>query len=164
MATKKIPLNGKYGKGKFVLVDEEDFTELSKYKWYGRLHKGKYLYAARDLATIRMHRVITDAPKGMVVDHINHDTLDNRKTNLRVCTNAENSRNSHVKKTVSGYKGVYPVTRSNSWQAVVTVGYKRVYLGIFGTREEAAIAYNKSALEHHGRFAHLNTIPSGIGG
>lgn len=111
-----------------------------------------------------LHRIITNAKKGETVDHKNGNSLDNTRSNLRICTQAENCRNQKRKITnTSGYKGVSIFKAyakyNKQFVAEITVNYKRISLGYFGTPEEAALAYNKAALEHHGEFAKLNELP-----
>ena len=106
-----------------------------------------------------VHRVIMDAPKGMDVDHINGDPLDNRKENLRLCTRRENCRNKKVRAdSKSGFKGVY-VRPNDRYQAYIGDPAKKsrhINLGTYGTPEEAARAYDKKAIELHGEYAVLN--------
>ena len=143
----------KMSTGKIVLVDDEDFEELNQYKWC--CMDG---YAARKSSrkvpgrpVIVMHRVIMNAPKGMMVDHINHNKLDNRKENLRICTNSENQRNRGVpRNSTSGYKGVH--RERNGWRAQVHVGNATVYLGIHPTPELASQAYENKCKELFGDF------------
>lgn len=91
---------------KFV-VDEEDFEKLNCFKWHILQGKDGHLYANNGKVGL-MHRFITSTKKGMVVDHINGNGLDNRKENLRVCTVTQNQGNSKIRKdNKSGYKGVY---------------------------------------------------------
>lgn len=92
--------------------------------------------------------------KGMVVDHINHDGLDNRRENLRVCTQEENNRNKRSLSSKSGLKGVVPVSRPGTkpWRAFI----QGRLIGYFLTKQEAAKAYNKKAKKLFGEFAHLN--------
>lgn len=108
---------------------------------------------------IYMHRAILDAPDGMQVDHINGDTLDNRRSNLRLVTPTDNMRayRSPSKKT-SQYRGVFRYENNslNPWVATITVNYKNIHLGYFKTEEEAALAYNKAAEEYFGEYAQLN--------
>ncbi len=99
-----IPLT----QGKFAIVDAEDYDWLIRYKWHACKCKNTY-YASRVRGgkTIKMHREIMRAPKGLVCDHINHNGLDNRKRNLRLCTNAQNCYNQRASATgTSKYKGV----------------------------------------------------------
>ena len=99
----------------YALVDDEDYDRVVKAigrgKWYAWSHAGTTsVYAINGSRNIAMHRVVVDAPKGMDVDHINGDGLDNRKQNLRICTRSENSRNKKVRcDSQSGFKGVYYV-------------------------------------------------------
>jgi hypothetical protein len=88
---KEIALTGKIGSGKFVIVDDDDYEELNKYKW-SMMRSRKTDYARR-LKNVLMHRLISGASDGFVVDHINGNGLDNRKENLRVCTVSQNSKN-----------------------------------------------------------------------
>jgi len=108
---KKIALN----KGMFALVDNEDFEVLSKYKWS---YSGGYAKRWANLTTVCMHNFIMDTPYGMVVDHIDHNRLNNQKKNLRVCTPQENHENAKSSiKNASGYQGVYK--SSSGWKAIV---------------------------------------------
>ena len=143
----------KMSTGKIVLVDDEDFEELNQYKWC--CMDG---YAARTSSrkipgrpVIVMHRIIMNAPKGMMVDHINHNKLDNRKENLRVCTNSENQRNRGIPlNNSSGYKGVSKMNKK--WMAQLHVGNKTIYLGVFPTPELASQAYEDKCKEVYGEF------------
>lgn len=105
-----------------------------------------------------LHRYITGAPDGVQVDHINGDKLDNRSDNLRLCTNAQNSMNKGLSlSNKSGYKGVHRVA-NGKWCAQITVDYKCKTIGYYDNPHDAAIAYNKVALEQHGIFAYQNKI------
>lgn len=88
---KYIPLSGLAGKGLRAIVDDEDYAELSKRKWY--LDRGGYAIAGAREKQAVMHRVVAKTPRGMITDHINHDKLDNRKSNLRICDRATNNQN-----------------------------------------------------------------------
>jgi hypothetical protein len=110
---------------------------------------------------VLMHRVILgladDDPHQ--ADHINHDTLDNRRANLRIATRTQNLANSRKQDRASSrYKGV--VRAARGWQAYLTNNRKRQYLGYFDTEEEAALAYNWAAVAAWGEFARLNVIPT----
>ena len=160
---KLIPLT----KGLSAIIDDEDYPELMKYQWYAVGKPGKE-YAARfgshdghqSSQHIRMHRVLMNAPNDVEVDHINGNTLDNRKSNLRLASRAENSRN-RTKFKVGGYsmfKGVTYHKRDGYWQAGIKVDGKSVHLGCFKNEIESAKAYNDAALRYFGEFANLNNI------
>jgi hypothetical protein len=151
---KQIPLNGKHGKGKFALVDDEDYEELMKYKW----RVNSVGYAVRGYS-ISMHRLIMNCDKGLLVDHINHEPLDNQKRNLRICTTSQNGMNRVPKKGgTSKYKSVYFNKAAKKWRASIMINGKSIHLGTFNTELEAAQAYNAKAKELFGEFAHINKI------
>ena len=153
---KYIPLS----QGKQAIVDDDLYESLSGYRWfvnngYARCWDG----SGRGRKIILMHRVILNTPEGLCTDHINGDRLDNRRENLRVCTKAENSRNRGVEKTnTSGFKGVNWHKRDRVWQARLNYLGKFIWLGSYKTKEEAALAYNRGAIELHGEFACLNEV------
>jgi len=170
--TREIIIESKKYGNHTVLIDEEDWEKVSQYNWHLRYNRGVF-YAitniphpdggflgstrAKRRSTLQIHRLIVDVPQGLVVDHKNHNGLDNRKSNLRVCTPAENARNRRLaKKTASGYKGVRRNGSDNCWQARIRIGKKLRNIGCFATAEEAALAYDAKALELFGEYAHLN--------
>lgn len=137
----------------FVKVDDEDYVWLSKWKWS---YNGKY--AHRNVIgnkNILMHRLIIGAEKGEVVDHINLDKLDNRRSNLRKCTNSDNQHNSGLRKdNATGYKGVHKSGRR--WIAQIMLNSQVIYLGAYKTPEEAAKKYDAAARQYFGEFARTN--------
>lgn len=126
---KLIPLSGKAGKGKFVKVDDEDYEKYGVLKWH--LSAGRYAARKNKKESCYLHRKIMDAPNGMVVDHKNHDTLDCRKSNLRICTQADNCRNIKVD------KGYYFDKTVGKYR----VQYREKYYGLYGNEKDAARAY-----------------------
>ena len=154
----EIPLT----QGQVALIDDEDYELVSQYKWYAHWNPDTQSFYAvtkirkpdgtRDM--LRMHRLVMNAKKGEYVDHINHDTIDNQKENLRLCSCSENLYNQGCKSSnTSGYKGVNWHKRDKKWQALIRVSGKRIHLGYFATKEEAYEAYCKAALELHGEFS-----------
>ena len=147
---KQIPL-GK--SGKFALVDDADFDWLSQLKWRDSCNG----YASSGVKSIKMHRLIMQTPKGMHTDHIDGNGLNNQRSNLRICTQSQNGMNRGAQiNSTSGNKGVFK--RGKRWKSQIKVGKKIKYLGYFASKTEAAIAYNKAALEHFGEFARLNEV------
>ncbi len=151
--TRYIPLT----QNLYALVDAEDYEGLTEYKWYAAFGLRGRVYAKRSTrpGPVSMHRLIMNPPKGMVVDHINGNGLDNRRCNLRLCTMQENAwnRRPRVEKTSSRFKGVYPC--GDKWLA--QVGRQR--LGLFDDEVEAAKARDRKARELHGEHAWLNFSP-----
>ena len=149
--------------GMKTLVDDEDYEKLNQWKWYPLIDSstGNY-YVARKIvlnngkySTQRMHREIMKTPNGLQCDHINHNTLDNRKSNLRNVTNSQNQMNKSRKSgNKSGYKGVNK--HYGEWTASLSKNNKRVYQKDFDTPEDAAHAYDDAAVKYHGEFAKLN--------
>lgn len=163
-ATKLISLsNGKA----YAIVDAEDFEYLNQWKW--KLNKGRAMRnqhigtrgnwrdGKRIDKAVLMHRVIMGEPKDMDVDHKNHNTLDDRKTNLRICTHAENTANSVMqKRNTSGYKGVYFDKRRVKWYSQIRFMGKSYTLGLFESPVEAAKEYDHVAKQLYGEYANPN--------
>lgn len=150
---KKIPLTH----GKSALVDDCDFEHLSRYKWL--LQCGNYAarWDWRAGKWIFMHRLVANTPPGMQTDHINRDKLDNRRANLRVCTDLQNRMNKPKRKNAQvPYKGV--TRHRNKFDATIWVKGCRVRLGRFTLAKDAARAYNEAALLYFKEFAFINKI------
>lgn len=140
-----------------VLLDDEDFEVVSKYKWSIQCNKSGIYYARGHIRGERgkfyMHRIITNCPRNRLIDHINGNGLDNRKTNLRKCTKTENSFNTRGTRKYP-YKGI---ERSfEKWAASITYRGIRAWLGRYDTMEEAAKAYDVFAEKIHGEFFNPN--------
>lgn len=145
-------------KGRIAIVDAADHEWLSQYKWYA-CSNGHQWYARRSTpyGDIRMHRAIMNAPAGMFVDHVDGNGLNNRRSNLRICTQAENVRYRNKPSTnSSGYKGVIKKKGCNRWEASIVKSQQRFYLGLYLSAEEAARAYDAAAIFLFGSFAFLN--------
>lgn len=145
--------------GFYAKVDCKDYYDLIQYNWF--YHQG---YATRQLPrvngvqkTIRLHRYLMTPTKNLQVDHINGNTLDNRRENLRICTQKDNTRNRKKHKSnTSGYKGVSYSKRLMKFVAGIKINGKRLHLGVFDSAMGAAKAYNKAAFIHFREFSRLN--------
>jgi hypothetical protein len=156
-----IPLT----QGKFAIVDNDEFERLNKYKWY--FDRGNY-YASRCFLdgnqryVCTMQRFILGLKKGdkRQVDHKNHDGLDNRKINLRICNKSQNQMNRKPLKNnnTSGFKGVHLSQKGKKWEARIGLNYKKIHLGYFENKISAAKAYNNAAKKYFGKFAYLNKL------
>ena len=143
-------------KGKFAIVDDEDYEYLNQWKWtflntgyvmrriQKKGHKTKY---------ILMHRLILNTPKGMITDHINRNRLDNRRENLRICTPSQNLCNTNLRKdNTSGHRGVYWYKPYSKWMVICTINSKSKFLGYFEDKSEAIRVYKENAKIMHGSF------------
>lgn len=144
--------------GKVAIVDAEDFEQINQWRWFAN-RKGKLWYVGRWVTIegkkyqVYMHRFITNAPKGKVVDHINGNGLDNRRSNLRICTHRENLRNrGATSKNEYGNKCIYWDKSRNQWSVRVNVGGKLAYLGRFKDLAKAILVRDNFLKEFHGEF------------
>lgn len=145
--------------GRFAIVDESDYDYLSQMKWnYSKTAHNYYARTKINGSNKYMHRIIMKEPDGLQIDHINGDTIDNRRCNLRICTNQENARNSKSRKGKSKYKGITWSKRDLNWKAQIQVNYVNYHIGYYDTEEEAALAYNKEAIKRFGEFAKINIL------
>ena len=145
-----------------VTISVCDLDRVKQYKWSRCGHKDRGPYFSHGYREgnktkhIILHRFILDCPKGMIVDHISGNTLDNRRENLRICTPAENSRNYKKPKTnTSGYKGVSWDKKSLKWRAAIGFNNKVIHLGFFSSAEEAHSAYIKASKKYHLDFGRI---------
>jgi hypothetical protein len=151
--------------GKVALVDDEDFEYLKQFKWYANNLKGKF-YAVRSewinkeyKGCLLMHRVIMNPTKGLVVDHINGDTLNNQKNNLRNCTHADNIKNQKLSiSNKTGFRGVSWHKNNKVYESRIRSNNISYHIGSFNNPIDAAKAYNECAIKFHGEFANLNKI------
>lgn len=151
-----------------VVVDEED-ADLSTFRWH---RSGSYASGRTGRRKIGMHRLIvervTGRPlrQGETVDHIDGDPLNNRRGNLRSCSQAENNwnRGCRTKGSSSGYKGVCIGAGGQRWRVNISVNGKYVFIGEYESIIDAAVAYDRAAVALHGRFARTNYPPFAHGG
>ncbi len=149
-------------KGQEIIVDKEDFDLLNSHKWCIQ----SMGYAIRRLGKnegkgmILMHRaIIGDIPKGMQVDHINRNKLDNRRSNLRIVTNAQNSRNRTISgNNLSGFRGVYWSKLGSKWEVRIKYNYQSYFLGLFDSKLEASKVYDREATRLFKQYAVLNHV------
>ncbi len=153
--------------GKVALVDDEDFDRLSKHSWCAHLSRKVGLwYAERGYHieknkqfSLGMHREIMGVQKGVDIDHRDRNGLNNQKSNLRICSRTLNQGNATLRKdSTTGFKGVSYKKENGKFVARVQFGKKRLSLGYFPTKELAAAAYDKAAIELFGEFARVNNI------
>ncbi len=139
--------------GKIAIVDDEDFEYINKWKWCAtkRYNGSFYAISTDNKKSVYMHRIIMNPPDGVYVDHINRDSLDNRKCNLRYATNSQNQMNTTAKKNSSTkVKGVFRY--GDKFSSQISYDGKRVFLGHFSTIEEAKKAYDLAAQKLHNEF------------
>jgi len=158
---RKIPL----GEGEFTLVSPCDYYWLNNFNWC-IVGCDERMYAARVLRktefgwlrTVYLHRVIMNAPKGLLVDHRNNNGLDNRRENLRLATHSQNmiNRPKTKSKTTSRFVGVYFQKNRGKWAARINYQKNQIWLGRFDNEIDAAKAYDAAAKKYHGEFARLN--------
>jgi len=154
-------------KGKVAIVDDEDFERVGGYKWHANKQRNVWyamrhsLWANDKRDLIYMHREIMGLQKGngLQIDHVNHNGLDNRRCNLRICTNQQNQFNTLKSKNKSSiFKGVRYYAKRGKWCAQIKHNGVFFHLGYFTTEEGAALAYNVAAIARFGEFALLNEI------
>jgi hypothetical protein len=151
-------------KGKVAIVDDKDYPMVSRKQWHTSFTGGgenKYPHA-KTTNSLSMARFLMNPPTQMMVDHINHDTLDNRRSNLRICTNQENAMNSlkYNRKTgtSSNYKGVSYDKKKRKWHAYIQTNGHQRHLGYFVNQEEAARSYDLAAKRYFKEYSLLNFV------
>ena len=151
---KLIPLT----QDKFAIVDAEDYEWLNQHKWHVLKHgRTEYAGSYQDGKYIKMHRVLLSAPAGLVVDHRDGNGLNNRKSNLRLCTHQENIYNQRPRLGAkSRFRGVCWHKRRRRYEARIQKEGKRYSLGSFADEIEAAVVYDIKAMELFGEFAYFN--------
>jgi hypothetical protein len=147
--------------GIFAQIDPEDFDKVKDIRWVAVNSPSNHLlYAQASIpivgqpgryTTTKMHRLLMDCPKGMVVDHINGDSLDNRKANLRIVTQPQNAKNRRrSSNNVTGVKGV--AKNGPNFVARITSDGVTHQLGTYKTLKEAAEAYERASVEYHKEY------------
>lgn len=149
----------------YAIVDDEDFDYLNQFKWgidkvlvNGKINNFYVKKRGEKGSSLRMHRLIMNPPKGMVIDHINGNGLDNRRRNLRICTQSQNMQNQKKGKGSSIYKGVYLEKKHKykKYLASIKLDKKNIFIGYFHTEHQAALAYDLWANDLFGKFAKTN--------
>ena len=147
-----------------ALVDNVDFEHLNQFRWFP-VRRRKVTYAGRSVwsdtkqqpRVVLMHCDLMNPPPKLMVDHQDHNGLNNQRSNLRICSNSENLCNRPKPcHNTSGYKGVIINHKRNAIYGRIRKNGIEYHLGTFQTVEEAARAYDVKALELHGEFAYLN--------
>jgi hypothetical protein len=154
-------------KGQIARVDVDDYERLTEWKWRAVWNKAtESYYALRSLRVngkrprAYLHRVVMGEPIG-IVDHRNHDTLDNRKENLRVVTPSQNQQNKRMGvRNKIGLKGVSWHKACRKWRADIGLDGRQISLGLFSTPEAAHLAYVEAVRKYHGEYGCLETKPS----
>jgi hypothetical protein len=158
---KKIQLGGHLKNSKikgYALVDDEDYDWLNQWKW--KIDSKNYAIRCHKRKYISMHRLILKQCKELIIDHINRNTLDNQKHNLRIVTKSQNAMNKKNQAgSLSRFKGVTRHKYSKKWQAQIMKNGKSKHLGMFNSEIDAALAYNNAAKEIFGEFALINNLP-----
>lgn len=152
-----IPLT----QGQFTIVDADDYEWLSKWKWTVWHTKQGGFYARAWVSkqtSLAMHRIILNAGPGQIVDHINRNTLDNRRANLRIVTQSQSNCNRRllIASNKSGFRGVHWNSKAKKWRAFIGINKRLIYLGSFDTPKAAAIARDEASRKYHGGFSPLN--------
>ena len=142
-----------------AIIDASDVSLVGQYNWQVYSTNAKTKYASRGAwvdgkaTTQKMHRLIMGDADGLLIDHINRNGLDNRRSNLRFCTAAQNAWNVSERTTnTSGFRGVDYHKLSQKWQARTSKNGQREYIGCYDTMEEAMSAYRQAVMVLHGEF------------
>ncbi len=143
-----------FNTNKYTMIDSEDYDRIKNYCWRESTDGRSVARLSSEITVTLMHRMIMNYPLKKLIDHIDRNPLNNRKSNLRICTHAENERNSlSSKNNTSGYKGVGKYKACNKWQANIGINNKTLYLGSFENKQDAIDARYKAEIKYFGEFA-----------
>jgi hypothetical protein len=159
------------GQGLVAVIDDEDAGLVEEFKWYAmkapqaevKFYAAGWKHMPPGRFFVHLHRLILNAQPGQLVDHIDRNPLNCRRSNLRFVTQAQNNHNRsrcHRPKTTP-YRGVFFGRTNGVFKAAISVHGKKPYLGTFATAEDGAPAWNKKAREVYGEFAYQNEMPAG---
>lgn len=160
---RRIPLT----QGQYAIVDECDYDSLIGTRWYAQWAPNTNSFYAKAIGIRRgsgylrvaMHRIVADIQSDRLGDHVNGNTLDNRKRNIRPSNNSENTSNSKLStKNTSGFRGVSWNRWRRGWHSYIRIDKKLIHLGFYATAEEAAQVRDTAAIRYHGQFATLNFL------
>ena len=151
-------LSGEYGicymsgKQYSFIFDKDKYSEICKHHWF--VNNNGYPCAYSHKKTSFPHRIVTNCPQGMEVDHINHNVFDNRVSNLRICTHSDNMKNRSIyTKNKSGYPGIFETKKYGYWYVSIGVNGKHKYIGQFKNKEDAINARKQAEIKYFGEFA-----------
>lgn len=159
----------KLTQGYEAMVDDEDFEFLNQWKWHALKFKCGIVYAVRTSnaferkkgfpKNIYLHRYLLDYPKNFHVDHVDNNSLNNVRNNLRLVTQSQNQQNAKLSaKSTSKYKGVHYHKKDKRYRACIGFNRRKIQIGNFLTAIEAAKAYNEAAVKYFGSYARLNLV------
>lgn len=145
--------------GTTMRINEEDIWIFELYPWHSSTRDYiRWQSGSEPRRVEHIHRLITNCPDGMDVDHINNDPTDNTRANLRIVTRRQNALRAgpHANKASSRYKGVFFREKEHRWTVSMRINGRYKYIGCFKDEEAAAHAYDDAARKYHGEFAYLN--------
>lgn len=156
MATRRIKVRNAE---RYLLVDEQSYSWAVSRSWFVDAYGNAYtnVYKKDKTKHVKAHKAILWSPRGMEIDHINGNALDNRLCNLRITTRSQNARNNHGRNSKYRYKGIhFKEGRGKEWGAVISFSGKQKFLGSFNSKIAAARAYDRAATKYFGNYANTN--------
>lgn len=158
---KLIPLSkkGKHKNKYFAQVDDEDYEYLNQFNWQIALSMNRPCASrfAKEARIFMHNEIMKKVDSSLFVDHIDHDGLNNQRSNLRIGTHSQNCQNRRpCKNTSSKYRGVYWHKKNKKWASAIRLNKKLIFLGMFINEEDAARAYDNKAKEIHGEWTYVN--------